>query len=36
MSSIQRRVMADELTRVIAYSDPTGEQAVSNIMRSSR
>lgn len=36
MSSFQRRVMADELTRVIAYSDPTGETAVHNVMRSPR
>lgn len=33
LTAYQRRVVADELTRVIAYSDPTGETAVNNVMR---
>lgn len=32
MTAMQRMVVADELTRVIAYSDPTGETAVNNVM----
>jgi hypothetical protein len=32
MSEVQRRVVADELTKVIAYADPTGETAVRNVM----
>lgn len=32
-SSHQRAVLADELRRVVGYSDPTGEAAVNNITR---
>lgn len=34
LDAMNRRLVADELTRVIAYSDPTGETAVNNIRRS--
>jgi len=33
MSEHQRRVVADELRRVTAYVDTTGERAVNNVMR---
>lgn len=32
LATDQRRVMADELTRVAGYADPTGETAVRNVM----
>lgn len=34
MTVMQRRVVADELTRVIGYADPTGETAARNVDRS--
>lgn len=33
MTSLQRAIAADELTKVVAYADPTGETAVRNVMR---
>ena len=33
MSEIQRRVVADELRKVTAYVDSTGERAVRNVLR---
>ena len=33
MSELQRRVAADELRKVTAYVDPTGESAVNNVVR---
>ncbi len=33
LSEHQRRVVADELRRVTAYVDTTGERAVNNVMR---
>jgi len=34
LSEVQRRVVADELGRVVSYVDKTGETAVRNVMRS--
>lgn len=31
LDAVQRRIVADELTRVVAYSDPTGETASRNV-----
>ena len=31
LSAIQQQVVADELRKVVAYSDPTGETAVHNV-----
>jgi hypothetical protein len=33
MTAMQRRIAGDELTRVIAYADPTGEHAVARVLR---
>jgi len=33
LSEQQRRVVADELRKVTAYVDPTGESAVNNVVR---
>ncbi len=35
-SEMQRRVVADELSRVTAYVDPTGERAVNHVLRGGR
>jgi len=35
VAETQRKVIADELRRVVSYSDPVGEQAVSNVLRAS-
>lgn len=36
LTEMQRRVVSDELRRVVCYSDPTGETAVANVMRGVR
>jgi isopentenyl diphosphate isomerase/L-lactate dehydrogenase-like FMN-dependent dehydrogenase len=35
-SEMQRRVVADELRKVTAYLDPTGERAVNRVLRGGR
>ncbi len=35
VSETQRKVIADELRRVVSYIDSTGEQAVRNVLRAS-
>lgn len=36
LAAIERRIVADELRRVVAYADPTGEQAVEHVIREAR